>query len=123
MNFEEKLESGHYNSKLTVPSRKDPTFNEARKALLIDQNRLNALFKKDILEHYGLAKHPRADEIYDFAREYTDGRPRLVPSRPRYVRQPLSRESAHMEDPRHTVLFLLNRIEAACCPPSNVEIP
>ena len=74
MEFEEKLESGHYNSKLTVPSRQDPNFNEARKALLIDQNRLNALFKKDILEHYGLANHPRADEIYDFAREYTDGR-------------------------------------------------
>ena len=73
IDFNVKLTSGYYDSKLPYPEEHHTEEEkiELRRAVRADNVRLAAEFKKDVLEYHGLADHPKVEKIWAYVYDIT----------------------------------------------------
>jgi hypothetical protein len=73
MTLSEKIHQNAYTTNLPYPMGRSDEDMEARRAYRVDQARLDAQFKADVLEDLGLTNHPKADVLWRMAWENGKG--------------------------------------------------
>jgi hypothetical protein len=70
--IQQKINEDYYRTKLEYPRRgkEDPNREALIKAWKEDRCRLEAEFKRDLLDDLGMTDHPKADHLYDLAYQY-----------------------------------------------------
>jgi hypothetical protein len=79
MTIYDKLEAGYYKNPEPTYIRGE-VVNNARKqtAWKAREEQLNAEFKRDLFAEFGVSEHPKANDAFDLAVEFSGGEPEEV---------------------------------------------